>query len=184
MQSVKHIRINAHKMLAKSQQCSQESHCYSEDLSAFSYSRNYKEVTSLNKSTSTYASARERKRCNKKIAKYKKQMGWKEVVKKVNHQRTINGLREDVVLKKTLPDILSPKLRVLFVGINPGVWSSARGHHYAGPSNHFWSCLNHSGLLPEGVLFGYQSDTDCLKYGIGFTNMVCRTTKSMADLSR
>lgn len=48
-------------------------------------------------------------------------------------------------LKKTLPDYIDYDLRVLFVGINPGITSAARGHHFAGPTNHFWPCLSDSG---------------------------------------
>lgn len=51
----------------------------------------------------------------------------------------------DDILKKQLPDYLDYDLRVLFIGINPGITSAARGHHFAGPTNHFWSCLSESG---------------------------------------
>jgi TDG/mug DNA glycosylase family protein len=44
-----------------------------------------------------------------------------------------------------VPDILDYDLRVLFVGINGGITSSKRGHHFAGPTNHFWPCLSASG---------------------------------------
>ena len=93
-------------------------------------------------------------------------------------------MKESDALKLKLPDILSDGLAILIVGINPGVWSSARGHHYAGPGNHFWPCLNASGLLPAGVRLSYENDVDCVNYGIGFTNMVSRTTRGMADLSK
>ncbi|EGD81748.1 hypothetical protein PTSG_02460 [Salpingoeca rosetta] len=98
--------------------------------------------------------------------------------------RVCAGVREADALQLKLPDILSDDLAVLFVGINPGVWSSARGHHYAGPGNHFWPCLNASGLLPQGVRLSYEDDLNCINYGIGFTNMVSRTTRGMADLPK
>ncbi|UCE01358.1 MAG: mismatch-specific DNA-glycosylase, partial [Candidatus Latescibacterota bacterium] len=48
-----------------------------------------------------------------------------------------------------LPDHVQPGLRLLFVGINPGLRSAATGHHYAGHSNRFWKLLYDSGLVPE-----------------------------------
>lgn len=44
-----------------------------------------------------------------------------------------------------VPDMLDYDLRVLFVGINAGITSSKRGHHFASPTNHFWPCLSASG---------------------------------------
>ena len=44
-----------------------------------------------------------------------------------------------------VPDNIDYDLKVLFVGINPGLVSAARGHHFAGPTNHFWPCLSESG---------------------------------------
>ena len=48
-----------------------------------------------------------------------------------------------------LRDRIGPNVRVLFVGINPGIRSAAVGHHFAGPSNRFWKLLYESGLVPE-----------------------------------
>lgn len=44
-----------------------------------------------------------------------------------------------------LPDIIDYDLDVLWVGINPGIKSSEKSHHFSGPTNHFWPCLNDSG---------------------------------------
>jgi TDG/mug DNA glycosylase family protein len=41
-----------------------------------------------------------------------------------------------------VPDVLAPNLRVLFYGINPGLWSAAVGHHFARPGNRFWKALH------------------------------------------
>lgn len=68
------------------------------------------------------------------------------------------------------------------VGINPGLFAAFKGHHYAGPGNHFWKCLYLSGLTPEQM--AAEDDYKLLKVGIGFTNMVERTTKGSADLTR
>ena len=43
-------------------------------------------------------------------------------------------------------------------------------------------CLFESGLVPKKM--SYQDDAECLNYGIGFTNIVPRTTRGSDDLSR
>lgn len=68
------------------------------------------------------------------------------------------------------------------IGINPGLFAAYRGHHYAGPGNHFWKCLYLSGLTHEQM--NAEEDFKLLDYGIGFTNMVQRATKGSADLTR
>ncbi|XP_069174457.1 uncharacterized protein [Procambarus clarkii] len=93
-----------------------------------------------------------------------------------------DGLPEEEVAKKTLPDHLGPNMDILIIGINPGLFAAHKGHHYAGPGNHFWKCMYLSGLIPEP--FNAYDDFRLLEYGIGFTNMVARTTKGSADLSR
>ncbi|XP_067614521.1 uncharacterized protein Tdg isoform X2 [Eurosta solidaginis] len=67
------------------------------------------------------------------------------------------------------------------IGINPGLFAAYKGHHYAGPGNHFWKCMYLSGLTQEQM--SAQEDYKLLKYGIGFTYMVQRATKGF-DLSR
>ena len=76
----------------------------------------------------------------------------------------------------------SVPLRVLFVGINPGVRSATAGHHFAGPSNGFWKILYDSGLVPERVT--YVDDGRLPEWGYGITNLVARPTPGVADLSR
>ncbi|KAJ8667731.1 hypothetical protein QAD02_009394, partial [Eretmocerus hayati] len=68
------------------------------------------------------------------------------------------------------------------IGINPGLFAAYKGHHYAGPGNHFWKCLHLSGLTPEPLTA--DDDYKLLRFGIGFTNMVARATKGSADLTR
>jgi len=80
-----------------------------------------------------------------------------------------------------LPDYLRTGLDLVFVGINPGRHSAARGHHYAGPGNHFWPLLYESGLLPEPLT--YEDDGRCTDFGIGLTNLVARPSPTMDDLS-
>ena len=50
-----------------------------------------------------------------------------------------------------LTDALRPGVRVILVGINPGVLSALSGHHFAGPTNRFWGLLYESGIVPEPI---------------------------------
>ncbi|GJJ68870.1 thymine-DNA glycosylase [Entomortierella parvispora] len=83
-----------------------------------------------------------------------------------------------------LPDIIDYDLDVLFVGINPGVRSSERRHHFAGPTNHFWPCLSDSGLLPPGVKMGPDDDASLPAVAnMGLTNLVDRPSRMGNELS-
>ncbi|XP_043943773.1 G/T mismatch-specific thymine DNA glycosylase isoform X1 [Protopterus annectens] len=93
-----------------------------------------------------------------------------------------NGVSEAEILLKTLPDILVFNLDIVIIGINPGLMAAFKGHHYPGPGNHFWKCLFLSGLS-ESQLSHLDDHTLPEKYGIGFTNMVERTTPGSKDLS-
>jgi double-stranded uracil-DNA glycosylase len=81
---------------------------------------------------------------------------------------------------KTLPDYLAPGMKLLFIGINPGLYSAEVGHYYARPGNLFWWALSNSGILPQPV--GPENDADLLKHGIGLTDVVKRATNSSGDL--
>ncbi|NXU87144.1 TDG glycosylase, partial [Xiphorhynchus elegans] len=93
-----------------------------------------------------------------------------------------NGVSEAELLTKTLPDILTFDLDIVIIGINPGLMAAYKGHHYPGPGNHFWKCLFMSGLSKE-QLNHMDDHTLPHKYGIGFTNMVERTTPGSKDLT-
>src|SRR5436190_8810778 len=82
---------------------------------------------------------------------------------------------------KTLPDVIAPNLRVLFSGINPGLYSAAVGHHFARPGNRFWPALFASGFTDR--LFSPFEEQDLLALGYGITNIVGRATASAAELS-
>jgi TDG/mug DNA glycosylase family protein len=73
-----------------------------------------------------------------------------------------------------LRDRIKPGVRVLFVGINPGIRSSQTGHHFAGPSNRFWKLLFESGLTAERITF--EDDDRLPEFGYGITNIVPRPT--------
>ncbi len=84
-------------------------------------------------------------------------------------------------LKQDLPDYLRRGLRVVFVGVNPGRTSGARGHHYAGPSNRFWKTLHGAGFTPHR--FCPDDDARVVELGIGLTNICPRTTVRASDLT-
>jgi TDG/mug DNA glycosylase family protein len=79
-----------------------------------------------------------------------------------------------------LRDRIRPGVRVLFVGINPGIRSSITGHHFAGFSNRFWKLLYESALVPEPI--GYEDDTRLPEWGYGITNIVPRPTPGIDTL--
>ncbi len=76
------------------------------------------------------------------------------------------------LLAKRLQDHIRPGLRVLFVGINPGLRSAATGHHFAGHSNRFWKLLFESQLVSEPLT--YHDDWRLPDWGLGLTNIVQR----------
>ncbi|MBX3032101.1 MAG: G/U mismatch-specific DNA glycosylase [Chloroflexi bacterium] len=82
---------------------------------------------------------------------------------------------------RTIPDVIAPDLRVLFVGINPGLWSGATGFHFARPGNRFWKAIALAGLV-DRVLDPSEQDT-LLRHGMGITNLVPRTTATAAELT-
>ncbi|XP_019116323.1 G/T mismatch-specific thymine DNA glycosylase isoform X3 [Larimichthys crocea] len=93
-----------------------------------------------------------------------------------------NGMSVAEVMAKTLPDVITYNLDILIIGINPGLLSAFKGHHYPNPGNHFWKCLFLSGLTEQQL--NYMHDQSLPEnYNIGFTNMVERTTPGSKDLS-
>ncbi len=75
----------------------------------------------------------------------------------------------------SLPHLLAPGLRVVFIGYNPAIYSAEAGHYYARPGNRFWAHLSASGLVARPV--GPADDRRLpLEAGIGFTDLCCRPT--------
>jgi len=83
---------------------------------------------------------------------------------------------------RTVPDVIAPRLRVLFCGINPGLYSGATGHHFARPGNRFWPVLHAAGFTPR-VLKPWE-ERELLEWGYGITNIVARATATAAELSK
>jgi len=81
---------------------------------------------------------------------------------------------------RTVPDLIGPGLRVLFCGINPGLYTAAIGHHFGRPGNRFWPALYGAGFTPHQ--FAPREESALLPLGIGITNMVERTTATAAEL--
>jgi TDG/mug DNA glycosylase family protein len=82
--------------------------------------------------------------------------------------------------KLRLEDRIRKGLRILFVGINPGVRSAITGHHFAGYSNRFWRLLSDSGLTPERIT--YKDDVRLPEWGLGITNLIPRPSPGINDL--
>ncbi|ACY97326.1 G/U mismatch-specific DNA glycosylase [Thermomonospora curvata] len=85
---------------------------------------------------------------------------------------------------RVIQDVLpadGTRLRVLFCGINPGLYSGASGHHFAGPGNRFWPALHRSGFTDR--LLTPAEQTELLSHGLGITNLVARTTARADELT-
>ena len=81
---------------------------------------------------------------------------------------------------KTVPDIIAPGLKVLFCGINPGLYTAAIGHHFGRPGNRFWPTLFASGFTPR-VLSPFE-ERELIGLGYGITNVVARATAAADEL--
>ena len=87
----------------------------------------------------------------------------------------------EAAVGRTVADVLAPGLVVLFVGINPGLYSAAVGHHFARPGNRFWPALHGAGFTPR--LLRPEEERDLPALGLGITNLVTRATASASELS-
>ena len=85
----------------------------------------------------------------------------------------------DAARHRFVPDVLAPGLDLVFVGINPGLYSGAVGHHFARPGNRFWKALHASGFTDHE--WSPFDDEDLPSIGLGITNLVDRTTASAAE---
>jgi TDG/mug DNA glycosylase family protein len=83
---------------------------------------------------------------------------------------------------KTVPDVIGHDLRVLFCGINPGLYTAAVGHHFARPGNRFWPALHQSGFTDH--LLSPFAERELLGLGLGITNIVAQATAAASELTR
>ena len=88
----------------------------------------------------------------------------------------------------TIPDLVGPGLRLLFVGINPGLWTAATQTPFAHPGNRFYPALVAAGILPElpDFVTGFTADDRArfVSLGLGISNLVNRATARADELSR
>jgi TDG/mug DNA glycosylase family protein len=83
---------------------------------------------------------------------------------------------------KTVRDVIAARLRVLFCGINPGLYTAAVGHHFARPGNRFWPVLYAAGFTDH--LVSPFAERELLQSGYGITNVVMRATATADQLTR
>lgn len=87
----------------------------------------------------------------------------------------------------TVADLTGPGLRLLFVGINPGLWTAATETHFAHPGNRFYPALLEAGIIDRPIDRGVGMTDDDRRYmierGIGITNVVRRATAKASELS-
>lgn len=86
-----------------------------------------------------------------------------------------------------VPDLIGPGCRLLFVGINPGLWTAATGAHFARPGNRFYPALLRAGIItrPIDPTSGMSQDDQqqLLDRGVGITNLVPRATARAEELT-
>ena len=87
-----------------------------------------------------------------------------------------------------VPDLVGPGLKLLFVGINPGLWTAAVQTHFAHPTNRFYPALAAAGITEHEIdrVTG-MTDADrahLVARGVGITNLVPRATARASELSR
>jgi TDG/mug DNA glycosylase family protein len=85
-------------------------------------------------------------------------------------------------INRRVPDVIEAGLDVLFCGINPGLYSAAVGHHFAGPGNLFWGILHATGFTPRLLTAFDEAEMLSLRYGI--TNIVPRASASADDVNK
>ena len=80
-----------------------------------------------------------------------------------------------------IPDVIAPGLRVLFCGINPGLYSAATEHHFARPGNRFWPALHRAGFTAR--LLAPHESSEFLELGYGITNLVRHATATAREVT-
>lgn len=83
---------------------------------------------------------------------------------------------------RTVPDVIAPGLKVLFCGINPGLYTVWTGHHFARPGNRYWKALHDGGFTPR--VLAPSEEQLLLEFGCGITNVADRASAAADELSR
>jgi TDG/mug DNA glycosylase family protein len=138
--------------------------------------------------TCSKAAGRERER----VDKYRQPAGQRPCRPNVMKRRNVKATRQTkrdqptpeqlrVAYGKSIPDIIAPNLRLLFVGINPSLYSAAVGHHFARPGNRFWPTLHGAGFTDR--LLAPSEQKVLLERGYGITNVVDGATARADELT-
>ena len=85
------------------------------------------------------------------------------------------------LVERTLVDVIGPRLKVLFCGLNPGLGAAIAGHHFHNNSNRFWRVLHLAGFTSE--LIASVDDTTLLSHGYGLTTVAPRATRGAAEVT-
>lgn len=107
---------------------------------------------------------------------------WQACRVEPRERRAPSRVELEAAAGRTIPDVLASNLDVVFVGINPGLWSGAVGHHFARPGNRFWKALHLSGFT-DRIVSPFE-DADLIRSCIGLTNLVARATATAAELTK
>jgi TDG/mug DNA glycosylase family protein len=96
-----------------------------------------------------------------------------------NFKPSKEDLRDAV--NRSTEDLIDYDLKVLFCGINPGIWSGATGFHFAKPGNRFWKVLHLAGFTDRQL--HPSEENELLELGYGITSFVKRTTARADELT-
>src|SRR5947199_8568957 len=81
---------------------------------------------------------------------------------------------------KTVPDVIAKNLRVLFCGINPGLYTAAVVHHFALPGNRFWPALYKSGFTD--TLHSPFDERELIQHKVGIMHTYSSVSASASEL--
>jgi TDG/mug DNA glycosylase family protein len=97
--------------------------------------------------------------------------------------KKVRPTREELLAAhgRTVPDVIAPDLRVLFCGINPGLYTAAIGHHFGRPGNRFWPALHRAGFTDRQL--DPSEERELLSHGWGITNVVARATATADEVT-
>ncbi len=102
-------------------------------------------------------------------------------------RRTFSRPELESFRNKTVPDLVGPGLRLLFVGINPGLWTAATQTHFAHPTNRFYPALYRAGVTSYEISrergFTCEDRRYLVERGVGITNLAERATARASELS-
>jgi len=100
----------------------------------------------------------------------------------MNKRKTFTKEELRAYAGQPISDVIAPNLKVLFCGINPGLYSAATGYHFARPGNRFWPALYAAGFTPAP--YTPAEEMKLLELGYGITNVVARSTATAAEISK